>query len=219
MYPNSSDLTSPTQPSPEPEIRSSLFERVVSNWFVSWILIPAALIFFLHNFIFSAYHVVGSSMVQTLQDSDYLIISKVDRSLSLLTGKKYTADRGQIIVFHYPKQPELDFVKRVVGLPGDRVTIKDGQVKVYTAEKPEGYNPDEGHAIEGSYTQGRNDGVREDIPIDVIVPEGNVFVLGDNRMPYGSSDSREWDFLPSEDIVGNVVLRLYPLNQLKIFND
>lgn len=220
MYPNSNSLPNPVTPSAEPpEIRSSLFERVVSHWFVSWILIPAALIFFLHNFIFSAYHVVGSSMTQTLQDSDYLIISKVDRTLSLITGKKYTAKRGQIIVFHYPKQPELDFVKRVAGVPGDRVVIRDGQVRVYNAEQPDGFNPDAKLEISGTYTQGRNDGVNEDIPIDVVVPEGNVFVLGDNRTPYGSSDSREWEFLPSQDIVGNVVLRLYPLNQFKVFGE
>lgn len=195
------------------EQKESLFEKITQNWFVSWILVPAALIFVLHFYVFSAYHVVGSSMVPTLHDSDYLIISKVERTGSLIQGKKYIPDRNEIIVFHYPKQPTLDFVKRVIGLPGDRVVIKDGKVTVYNSENPNGFNPDSNHKIEGNYTLA---GFSEET-LDVVVPEGNVFVLGDNRTPNGSSDSREWGMLPSEDIVGNVVLRLYPFNSIQTF--
>ena len=195
------------------EQKESLFEKITQNWFVSWILVPAALIFVLHFYVFSAYHVVGSSMVPTLHDSDYLIISKVERTGSVIQGKKYIPDRNEIIVFHYPKQPTLDFVKRVIGLPGDRVVIKDGKVTVYNSENPNGFNPDSNHKIEGNYTLA---GFSEET-LDVVVPEGNVFVLGDNRTPNGSSDSREWGMLPSEDIVGNVVLRLYPFNSIQTF--
>ncbi len=185
----------------------------MSNWFVSWILIPAGLIFFLHYFIFSAYHVIGSSMVPTLHDADYLIIAKVDRSLNMLKGKKYIPERNTTIVFHYPKQPELEFVKRVVGVPGDRVVVKDGSVRVFNKDNPQGFNPDERHEIEGTYTMGDP----ADNPVDVVVPNGNVFVLGDNRTPNGSSDSREWGFVPSDDIIGNVVLRLFPFDKVRAF--
>lgn len=199
--------------SEEQEQNESLFEKITQNWFVSWILVPAALIFVLHFYVFSAYHVVGSSMVPTLHDSDYLIISKVERTGALIQGKKYIPDRNEIIVFHYPKQPTLDFVKRVIGLPGDRVVIKNGKVTVYNSANPNGSNPDANHQIEGNYTLAGY----TDETLEVVVPEGNVFVLGDNRTPNGSSDSREWGMLPSEDIVGNVVLRLYPFNSIQTF--
>lgn len=224
MNPTNNNLPQPPtvkNPSPnnggnEPEgqeQKESLFEKITQNWFVSWILVPAALIFVLHYYVFSAYHVVGSSMVPTLQDSDYLIISKLERTSSVVQGKKYIPDRNEIIVFHYPKQPTLDFVKRVIGLPGDRVVIKDGKVTIYNSASPNGFNPDSTHDIEGNYTLA---GLGED-SLDVVVPEGNVFVLGDNRTPNGSSDSREWGLLPSEKIVGNVVLRLYPFNSIQTY--
>jgi signal peptidase I len=199
-------------PTPQPS-SPSLLERLLGHWFISWLLIPAALIFFLHYFVFSAFHVIGSSMIPTLHDTDYLIIGKVDKTLSGLKGKEYIPARNQVIVFHYPKQPELNFVKRVVGLPGERVVIKNGQVRVYNDNNKDGLNPDIGHEIAGTYTDAMPDGS----PIDVTVPPGNVFVLGDNRTPGGSNDSREWGMLPSDDIVGNVALRLYPFNKLKLF--
>lgn len=152
-------------------------------------------------------------MVPTLQNSDYLIISRIGNTQSLITGKNYYPERGRIIVFHYPKNPTLDFVKRVVGLPGDRVTIKNGTVTVYNSEHPSGYQPDVSHQTNGTYTQGDS----ADNPVDLVVPDGNVFVLGDNRTPEGSSDSREWGFLPTKDIVGDVVLRLFPFDQIRSF--
>jgi signal peptidase I len=221
-----SDISTPTQAPPQPAAvvmppeapketgGPSLFERITSHWLVSWILVPAALIFFLHYFVFSAYHVVGSSMTPTLQDANYLIIAKVDHTKAAITGKKYIPVHGEIVVFHYPKDPRLDFVKRIVGVPGDRVTIKDGQVRVYDASHPNGFSPDQNHETNGNYTMSDD---TDDSPVDITVPDGNVFVMGDNRQPGGSSDSRSWGFLPSEDIVGNVVLRLFPFNEIKTF--
>jgi signal peptidase I len=152
-------------------------------------------------------------MVPTLHDSDYLIIGKVDKTIASLKRDDYIPGRNQVIVFHYPKQPEFDFVKRVIGLPGDRVVIKDGKVRVYNSQNPGGLDPDANHEISGNYTESGPDGTA----LEVMVPAGNVFVLGDNRTPGGSSDSREWGLLPSSDVVGNVVMRLYPFDQLKLF--
>src|SRR5688572_4877448 len=105
----------PPQPAPQPTAPPkgpSILESILSHWFVSWILIPAALIFFLHYFVFSAYHVIGSSMVPTLRDADYLIIGKVDKTIASVKKEAYIPKRNEVIVFHYPKQPEFDFVKR-----------------------------------------------------------------------------------------------------------
>lgn len=199
----------PPPPPPHKRTVGSVIQAIFSFWLVSWVILPVVLVLILHNYVFSAYHVVGTSMLPTLQDANYLIISKVDRTQALLTHKDYIPGRGQIVVFHYPKQPDLDFVKRVVGLPGDRVVIQNCQVRVYNNQNPNGLNPDSTHSIDGTCTESDS--------VETIVPPGNIFVLGDNRTPGGSSDSREWGLLPSSDIVGNAVLRLYPFNEIKIF--
>jgi signal peptidase I len=179
----------------------------------SWIIFPIAVVLILHNFVFQAYHVLGSSMVPTLHETDYLIISKVDNSLNMIQrafgqNSTYIPARGQIIVFHYPKNPTQVFVKRVIGLPGDRVVIKNGQVTVFNKANPNGFSPDTKYESKDTATS---------IDTDEVVQDGNVFVLGDNRTPGGSYDSREWGELPSSYIVGNAVLRLLPLDQVRIF--
>jgi len=188
----------------------SLIGAFFDNWLISWIIIPIGLVLILHFFVFSAFHVVGTSMLPTLHNSDYLIVSEVDRSLAHLQHKDYIPARGQIIIFHYPKQPSLDFVKRVIALPGERVVVANCTVTVYNNQHPNGFNPDANpqHLTDGSCTEDT---------IDETVPASNIFVLGDNRTPGGSSDSREWGFLPSYDIIGNAVLRLYPFSDLRLF--
>jgi signal peptidase I len=186
----------------------SAIAAILGYWLVSWILIPVVLVLVLHFFVFSAYHVVGTSMIPTLQDSNYLIVSKVEHTTSSLIHQDYIPHREQIIVFHYPKQPSLDFVKRVIALPGERVVVANCNVTIYNQQNPNGFNPDAVHQTNGQCTEGS---------IDETVPSGNIFVLGDNRTPNGSFDSRDWGFLPSYDIIGNVVLRLYPFADFHIF--
>jgi signal peptidase I len=185
----------------------------VGSAFLSWVLVPVVMILVLHTFVFQAYHVEGTSMVQTLHNSDYLIVSKVDDSLAQIRhafdkNADYLPARGQIIVFHYPVDPTEIFVKRVIALPGERVVIKNGAVTVYTAGIPGGFDPDTAYEPAGTQTL-------EDT--DITVTRGHVFVMGDNRSPGGSYDSRAWGQLPSENIIGNVVIRLLPVGQTKIF--
>jgi signal peptidase I len=153
-------------------------------------------------------------MVPTLHETDYLIISKLGYTKALVErtlgrNSVYVPDRGQIIVFRYPKEPSKVFVKRVIGLPGDRVVIKNGTVTVFNKEKPNGFNPDEDYEKKDTQTL---------IDTDQVVQDGSVFVIGDNRAAGGSYDSREWGDLPSSYIIGNAVLRLLPLDQVKILN-
>ena len=178
----------------------------------SWIIFPIAVVLILHNFVFQAYHVLGTSMVNTLHDSDYLIISKVGYTEALIgrtfgRNDLYLPARGEIIVFHYPKDPTKIFVKRVIGLPGDHIVIKNGTVTVFNKQHPAGYSPDVKYEPAGTQTL---------IDTDETVQPGNLFVMGDNRTPGGSFDSREWGELPSSYIIGNAVLRLLPLDQVKI---
>ena len=178
----------------------------------SWIIFPIAVVLILHNFVFQAYHVIGTSMVPNLHDADYLIISKVGYTQALVEralgqDKKYIPARGQIIVFRFPKDTTRVFVKRVIGLPGDRIVIKNGTVTVFNKDHVSGFNPDATYEAKDVTTL---------IDTDEVVQAGNVFVMGDNRSPNGSYDSREWGELPSSYIIGDAVLRLLPLDQVKI---
>ncbi len=152
-------------------------------------------------------------MLQTLQNRDYLIVSKLDDTIAQVRhavnkNADYLPARGQIIVFHYPVDPAEIFVKRVIALPGDRVVVRNGTVTVYNDARPAGYNPDV--AYEPSGTQTLED-------TDITVTPGHVFVMGDNRTPGGSFDSRAWGQLPSENIIGNAIMRLLPVAQSKLF--
>jgi len=150
-------------------------------------------------------------MDPTLHESDYLIISKIGASIARAQRPPdYIPKRGEIIVFKYPKDPQLVFVKRVIGLPGERVVVKDGEVRIYNQEHPKGFDPDTGYSLSSDVTLD---------DFDDTVPAGNVFVIGDNRTHHGSFDSRHWGFLPTENIVGKAVLRLLPIDGFKIFSD
>lgn len=203
------------QPASEPEEpeKGGSLVKVILLGILNWIIVPVAIVFILHNFVFQAFHVIGSSMVPTLHETDYLIISKVgatESSIERSLGKNdpYIPKRSEIIVFHYPKDPTLIFVKRVIGLPGERVVVKNGSVTIFNGTHPDGFNPDAGT-------------VRTQYPslgdIDEVVPASNIFVMGDNRTPNGSYDSRDWGFLPTNYIIGNAELRLLPVDKATVF--
>ena len=207
---------------PETKLSEPSSLKVATNRFgdifgavFSWLIFPIAIVLLLHFFIFQAFHVVGTSMYPTLHNSDYLIISKLgdtEAQIGRTFGHKnevYIPNRGQIIVFHFPLDPTKVFVKRVIGLPGDRVVVKTGQVTVYNQAHPNGFNPDTGYEPAGTATL---------IDTDETVQPGNIFVMGDNRSNGGSYDSRQWGQVPSSYIIGEVVLRLLPLDQIKTFS-
>lgn len=172
-------------------------------WFAG--LIVAVVI--LHNFIFQAFYVSGSSMEPDFHDGDYLIISKLPVTFHNLLSKNKDLDveRGQVLVFKSPQNPKVFFIKRVIGLPGDRVVIKDGVIKIYNEENPNGLELHEDYIDNSQSTLG---------DIDEVVEEGKLFVLGDNRSLNGSYDSREWGQLPQNNVTGVATLKIMPINQL-----
>lgn len=211
------ELTHPRDPNEESDEPETAQEKAVSaisttaKVFFNWIITPFAIVLVLHFFVFQAYQVVGTSMDPTLHGSDYLIISKVGQSFAKAksaVGSKshYVPKRGDVVVFEFPLNHKQTFVKRVIGLPGDRVVVKDGEIKVFNKQKPEGFSPDTGFTPSEPITLGSD---------DRVVPAGHIYVVGDNRSPGGSYDSREWGPLPSEDIIGIAVLRLLPLSGLR----
>jgi len=179
----------------------------------SWIILPLVVVLFIHSFIFQPFHVIGSSMVPTLHEENYLIVSKIGQTKAMLgrlfgnQSSTYIPSRGEIVVFHFPKDTKKVFVKRVIGVPGDRVVIKDGKVTVYNKSNPNGFNPDVSYEANGTITT---------IDTDVTVDNGNIFVIGDNRLPGESYDSRDWGELSSNYIVGHAVMRLWPFDQVAV---
>lgn len=133
-------------------------------------------------------------MDNTFHSGDYILTSKI-------TYKLRPIHRGDIVVFKSLSNPNIDYIKRVVGLPGDKIMINDTGVYVNDTLLPENYL----HVKTNLWDRGF---VRSGIPIDI--PEGMVFVLGDNRPR--SSDSREFGPIPMDNIIGHVFYRYFPVN-------
>jgi signal peptidase I len=168
-----------------------------------------ALAFIINHVIFQSYEVFGQSMVPTLHEGDRLIISKLGKSWSSLIGRDYLPKHGEIVVFHNPNEQETQLVKRVVGLPGERVVVAGGRITVVNEAYPLGFNFDEHFGLVLSPTTGN---------VDIIVPENEVFVVGDNRTAGGSLDSRnDLGTVPIDQFVGDLVIRIFPLNDAAWF--
>ena len=169
---------------------SSLGEEA-KDWAIS-ILIALVIAFVIRYFIVELYLVDGPSMRPTLQSAERLVVNK-------FIYRFRAPERGEILVFRYPKDPSRDFIKRVIAVPGDTIEIKDGRVFVNQQLMNEPYIL--------SKTRG-------DYPL-ATVPEGHIFVMGDNRN--NSEDSRFADvgFVPFELVKGKAVLVFWPFSQFK----
>lgn len=140
--------------------------------------------------LYRPFQIAGDAMHPTLQDNEYYIAD-------IRSAKSGNVSSGDMVVFRAPKDPDKDYVKRIIGVPGDKVMIKDGDVFLNSQLLEEKYS---NGAI--TYT-GAFIGDGE----ERTVPKDNYFVLGDNR-PY-SSDSREWGFVPKENLVGKIMFCYY----------
>lgn len=179
--------------------------------FFATILIALILVQVINMFLFQSYRVIGSSMFPTLNEGDLLIISRIGKTSAKVKKESYQPSRGDIIVFQSPVS-ELRLVKRVIGLPGERVVAKSGKLTVYNKENPSGFNPDKGTEYE------------DDIPtitsgnVDITVPKGHLFVSGDNREGSNSLDSRNELGTISQDLVaGKLSVRIWPLSDARFF--
>lgn len=166
-------------------------------------------------FIFQSYQVDGPSMETTLQNQDRLVVWKAPRTVARITKHAYVPERYSIIVFKKSGllgpggAQEKQLIKRVIGMPGDRIVVSDGHITIYNAEHPDGFNPDSNHDFSSgiaTLTSGN---------IDLKIQEGQVFVCGDNRT--NSQDSRSFGVVPVKDIVGKLELRIFPFDKLKSF--
>jgi signal peptidase I len=142
-------------------------------------------------FIAQPFIVSGASMEDTFHSNEYLIVDQVSYYF-------HDPKRGEVVIFRYPRDPSKYFIKRVIGIPGDTISIEDGAVTIINEQYPEGFILDEDYA--------------ESMPpapkMKEVLGDREYFVMGDNRDE--SSDSRVWGVLQEERIVGRAWLRLFP---------
>lgn len=169
----------------------------------------------INTYVFRSFNVEGPSMEPTMYTGDRLIVNRLPVTWAQLQNVDYIPERGQIIVFKNPRytigSPDEFIVKRVIGLPGETVELKDGHFTVYNDAHPDGFNPDDKNNGEpGSPTSGTEK--------EVIVPDGTLFVSGDHREGNFSFDSRNGlGYVPLYDIIGPVSARVLPITGLRGF--
>ena len=170
--------------------------------------------FILNSYVFRSYNVVGGSMETTLSPGDRVIVNRLPVTWAHLRNQHYLPPRGRIVVAENPRflgyGPDRFIIKRVVAFEGERVVVRDGTLTVYNDEFPDGFQPDDDFGGEPKvHTSGE---------IDVIVPRGEVFVVGDNREGSSSHDSRNGlGTIPLFSIVGPAGVRIYPFNRMRTF--
>lgn len=184
---------------PTEEKKPSFKEGLKKSFLFIWELVKIALIALvivlpIRYFLFQPFIVSGDSMVPNFHSGDYLIVDEISYRFS-------DPQRGDVIVFNYPKQPSERFIKRVIGLPGETIIVTNGQVEVLKDGKTtileEAYLPTDLKTIGD---------------VNVTMGEDEYFVLGDNRDR--SFDSRSWGTVPRKNIIGKAFFRVLPVAAL-----
>ncbi|MDP3794366.1 MAG: signal peptidase I [bacterium] len=165
---------------------------------VKLIVIAVVIAYPLRYYVAQPFFVRGSSMEPNFYSGEYLIIDE-------LSFRFREPQRGEVVVLRYPLDDAQYFIKRIIGLPGERVEIVDGRVTVFNAQYPEGRALDEERYVRIP-TPGQ---------VNLTLGERQYFVLGDNRG--ASSDSRRWGALGRDDIIGRVWIRAFPFERATVF--
>lgn len=176
----------------------------------------------LRSFVAEPFRIPSGSMMPTLLVGDFILVNKFSYGLRLpVSNTKIIGlgepERGDVVVFRYPRQPQVDYIKRVIGLPGDRIVYKDKMLYINgepIAQEPVGiYKGDASNRNIGSSLRKENlMGTEHEILVRAVpgiegeyrVPEGHYFVMGDNRD--NSNDSRYWGYVPEQNLVGKAFL-------------
>lgn len=175
-----------------------LFEFSIET--IKIVIISLIVISGIRYYIMQPFFVSGSSMEENFHNGDYLIVDEISYRL----GEPV---RGDVMIFHYPKNPKEFFIKRVIGLPGEEILIKDNKITIVNNENKNGFVLDEtGYIADGNIING---------DFKVELKNDEYYVLGDNRM--ASADSRVWGVLKKHFIVGKALLRAWPFKSATFF--
>lgn len=169
---------------------------------VQTFLIAAAIFLVIYLFLFRPYQVQGESMYPNFYNKEYVLTN-----LIVLRFKE--PKLGDVVVFKAPPEPEKDYIKRIIGTPGDTIMIDQGKVNL------NGKLLDESKYLKSSVFTYSGAFLPEGQTVKV--PDGKYFVLGDNRT--GSSDSREWGFVKKSELIGESLFVYLPLNRMRIINN
>ncbi|MEA3273084.1 MAG: signal peptidase I [Patescibacteria group bacterium] len=181
--------------------KSSKFWGFIKEFF-GVILISLVIVIPIRYYLVQPFVVRGASMEPGFLDGEYLVVSEIEYRIN-------DPERGDVIVFKYPKEPSEYYIKRIVGLPGERIAIRGGKVTIFNAQHPTGLVLNESEYLpNGRITRG---------DLSKTLGDDEYFVLGDNRE--ASSDSRVWGILPEELIIGRAWIRAYPLNRFTVFSE
>ena len=169
---------------------------------VKVVVISLAIIIPVRYFLIQPFYVKGASMEPSFYDHEYLIIDEISYRFRV-------PSRGEIVVFKYPKDPRQYYIKRIVGLPGEKVEIKDGDVYIYTKETNRRVKLDENYLPADLDTISSKEGITE-------IGKNEYYVLGDNRGH--SKDSRSFGSVRDSFIVGKVMFRGWPFSRMGTFD-
>lgn len=167
-------------------------------------IMAAAMFVISYLFFFQPHQVNGSSMFPNFHDKELVLTDK------FFYKKFHEPQRGEVIIFKYPKNEELEYIKRLIALPGEKVAVKGGKIYIYNTEHPEGFSLNEPYIPEENVILPKT--FIGETPVEV--PENMYVMIGDNRPV--SSDSREWGFVPEENIVGKALVRYWPVNTFTV---
>ncbi len=171
-----------------------LVKKIAAFFFdiIEVVVVALAIFVVVYLFFFQPHQVKGASMDPNFHDNEYILTDKI-------SYRFHTPQRGDVVIFRAPQNRELDYIKRVIGLPGEKVKVQGGEVFVNGQRLKESYLP-------ANLTTNAGDFLRAGQ--DYQIPADNYIVFGDNR-PH-SSDSRAWGPVVKEDIIGKAWLRYWP---------
>ena len=185
------------------------FKKSVAREYFESIVIAVILALFIRTFVVQAFKIPTGSMERNLLIGDHLLVNKFVYGPALTSAERVIlpdrpVKRGDVVVFKYPEDPERDFIKRVIGLPGETVQVKAKKIFINDQPLDEPYVHYEQPPLR---VPDRNEVTSSDVREEygpVTVPEDHYFVMGDNRD--NSQDSRYWGFLPRDYIKGRALL-------------
>lgn len=166
------------------------------------VIISLAIILPIRYFLIQPFYVKGASMEPSFYDHEYLIIDEISYRFR-------EPQRGDIIVFRYPQNPQEYFIKRLIGLPGEKVQLKDGDVYLSSQQSPDGFKLNEPYLSPGTKTYGFNEEI-------LSLGQAEFYLLGDNRN--SSKDSRSFGPVNKSFIIGRVLFRGWPVSRINFFS-